>query len=210
VTLTPQERFVEAVYLDELGRTGSKAELDGWLPVLNGPGGQRAVVSSILHSAEARDHLVRGWYVTFLGRQANGGEEMGSVNALLAGQTEEMVLSRILGSQEFFTHAQTLGFSGSANAQFVQALYKLLLHRTPNTGELNMQMGALGVLGPQGLALAFLQSQEYRGDVISGDFTTLLHRPADPTVVNNLAFTNLDLSAIRLGFESTPEFFVNG
>jgi hypothetical protein len=210
VTLTPQERFVEVLYLDELGRTGSKAELDSWLPVLNGPGGQRAVASSILHSAEARDHLVKGWYVTFLGRQANGTEELGFVNALLAGQTEEVVLGGILGSPEFFGHAQTLGFSGSTGAQYVQALYKLLLNRTPGTAEVNGQVAALGAAGQQGLALSFLRSQEYRADVIGGYFTTLLHRAADPAAVNSAALSNVDLADVRLAFEASPEFFTNG
>src|SRR5262249_39614243 len=96
--LSPQERFVQAVYLDELGRAGSKAELDGWVDgVLDAPGGSRqAVASGISGSAEARDHLVRSWYVAFLGRQARGGEEQGWVGLLHSGLSEEQVLSQIL------------------------------------------------------------------------------------------------------------------
>src|SRR5262249_40898481 len=33
--LTADERFVQTLYLDALGRAGSKAELDQWLPVLS-------------------------------------------------------------------------------------------------------------------------------------------------------------------------------
>jgi hypothetical protein len=35
--LTPQERFVQALYLDDLGRAGRRDELDYWVGVLNGP-----------------------------------------------------------------------------------------------------------------------------------------------------------------------------
>ena len=108
--LSAQERFVQALYLDELGRAGAKAELDGWVGVLNGSGGsQTTVAGDILHSQEARDHLVKSWYVTFLGRQADGTEELGFVNQLVQGGTEEQVLSEILGSADFYNRAQTLG-----------------------------------------------------------------------------------------------------
>src|SRR5262249_11823337 len=100
--LTRQERFVEALYLDELGRAGSMAEVDGWVGVLNAPGGsQQAVTTAIAGSPEARDHLVKGWYITILGRQANGTEEQGWVNAL-ASQSEDQVLSGILATPEFY------------------------------------------------------------------------------------------------------------
>jgi len=113
--LTAQERFVQAVYLAELGRAGSKAELDAWLPVLNGPGGQAAVARGISQSREGRDNLVKSWYVTFLGRQADGSEEQGWVTLLQLGLSEEQVLSQILGSQEFFNRAQALIPSGAPN-----------------------------------------------------------------------------------------------
>jgi hypothetical protein len=149
--------------------------------------------------------------VTYLGRQAQGGEEMGFVNQLQAGQSEEQVLSQILGSTEFFNHAQTLGFSGSANAQFVQALYQLLLNRTPGTAEVNAQVAALtNGVSRQTLALGFLQSQEYRGDAVAADYANLLHRTGSANDVNAWVFSNLDLASIRLAFEGSAEFFTNG
>src|SRR5262249_32411232 len=121
--LTAQERFVQALYLAELGRAGSKAELDGGgNGALDAPGGSRqAVASGIAVSPEARDHLVRGWYLTFLGRQANGGEEQGWVDLLLSGQGEEQALSRFLGGpgQEFYGRAQALGLAGTADQGYV-------------------------------------------------------------------------------------------
>ncbi len=95
--LTAQERFVQALYLDDLGRAGAKAELDFWVGMLNAPGGsQESVAADVAHSIEASDHLVKSWYIAYLGRQAVGGEEQTWVNLLQSGQTEEQVLSDIL------------------------------------------------------------------------------------------------------------------
>ncbi len=97
--LSPQEGFVENLYLHALGRLGDRSELDGWAALFGTPGfsqaqAQGAIATGIEHSPEARDHLVQSWYGTYLGRQAVGGEEQGFVNELLAGQTEEQVLSQ--------------------------------------------------------------------------------------------------------------------
>jgi hypothetical protein len=40
--LTPEERFVQALYLDDLGRPGRRDELDYWVGVLGAPGGSPA------------------------------------------------------------------------------------------------------------------------------------------------------------------------
>ena len=90
--LSANERFVQALYLDELGRAVAQSELDSWVAVLNGLDGATAVASDIEHSFEAQDHLVKSWYVNYLGRPAVAGEELGFVNLLQQGQTEERVL----------------------------------------------------------------------------------------------------------------------
>jgi hypothetical protein len=207
--LTSQERFVQALYLDELGRPGTLAELDGWVKVLNGTGGRRAVVAGIAGSFEARDRVVKGWYQTFLGRTAMNGEENFWAK-LLATQTQEQALSQILGSGEFFNHAQTLGFSGSANSQFVQALYSLLLNRIPGSAEINAWLNLLPSMGRQGAALAFLESQEYRTDTVQTDYVDLLHRIGDNLGLNFWVTSSLDLAKIRVSLESSLEFFGNG
>ncbi len=101
---------MQSVYLDELGRAGSKAELDLWTPEFNSGGtqmqAQAAIASGVQDSAEAQDHLVQSWYLTYLGRAAQGGEENGWVGLLSQGQSEEQVLSQILASQEFYNRAR--------------------------------------------------------------------------------------------------------
>jgi hypothetical protein len=219
-TLGAQERFVQALYMDELGRAGSRAELDVWVAVLTMPGGSQAqVAAGIVASVEARDHRVKGWYQTYLGRQAINGEEQPWVN-LLQSQTDEQVLSQILGSAEFAARAQKLSPPGTTNQQYVQALYALLLNRSGGAGEVATFVSALpqldqrGVALPQldrqGVALLFLQSQEYRAIQVRDDYSALLHRPPDAVGVNGWVFSKLDLANIRIGFEGSAEFFTNG
>jgi hypothetical protein len=210
---------VQALYLDALGRAGSVTELNGYLPALAGPNGRFVVARAIEDSPEGRDNLVKGWYLTYLGRAAGGGEEQGHVNALLAGASEEQVLGYILGSPEFFARAQTLIGSGAPQERFVQALYMqalytVLLDRTASAGEVAAFVADLsgGATRAQ-VALGILQSQEFRTDVVLLYYRTLLHRTAgatSATEINTYVFSGLDLFQIRVLFESSAEFFTNG
>jgi hypothetical protein len=211
--LTPQERALQALYLDALGRAGSKGELDGWAARL--PSGATSltqeVVSGIEGSDEALDHLVKSWYLAYLGRQANGTEELGWTSLLRQGQSEEQVLSLILASPEFFSRAQALmsgETSASAQEKHVRALYELLLGRTAGEGEVDGWV--ISGLSAQGIALGILQSQELRMDQLEGDYSSLLHRPGAAADLSAASASGLDVRGVRFRFETAPEFFSNG
>src|SRR5205823_5477672 len=102
--------------------------------------GQGAVVAGIANSTEARGLVVTGWYQTYLGRQPSDDEVKADAKAL-ATQTQEKVLSGVLGSTEFvIIRAQNMGFGGTADQNYVKALYKVLLGRTPSSTELDLQV----------------------------------------------------------------------
>ncbi|HKB36541.1 MAG TPA: DUF4214 domain-containing protein, partial [Gemmataceae bacterium] len=211
--LSAQERFVQALYLDELGRAGSQGELHGWVNgVLNAPGGSpQAVATRIAASPEADDHLVKSWYLSLLGRPANGTEEQGWVQMLQSGTSEEQVLSGILASPEFYARAQTMGFADTPDGNYVRALYQLLLDRSASGSELAGWVGNLhSGLSQQAVALGFLTSTEFRTNQFEGYYETLLHRPADPTGLSGWANSSVDLDSVRIGIESSSEFFSNG
>ena len=69
---------MQALYLDNLGRAGSKAELDHWLPMLIA-GGQGAVAGGIQGSFEAHDHLVKAWYQTLSERSGFSAHILGPI-----------------------------------------------------------------------------------------------------------------------------------
>jgi parallel beta-helix repeat protein len=208
-SLTADERFVQALYLDDLGRAGSKAELDAWVQVLS-TGGQQAVAGGIGSSLEARDRLVKTWYQLYLGRDADGTEEMGWVAKLDAGQSEEQVLCQILGSTEFYARAQTMGFTGTADQNYVQALYKVLLARAAAGTEVAGWIKMLPHMGMQGVALGFLQSPEFRTYQFEAYYNALLRRHDDPTGLSGWVLSPDDMDTVRLGFEGGAEFYTNG
>ncbi len=211
--LTPQERYVQALYVDELGRTGQMSELDSWVAVLNGPGGAAVVIAGIKGSPEGTDHLVKSWYQLFLGRPASRDEELGWASALRQGQTEETVLSGILAEpvhHEFYDRAQTLASGSTADQRYVQALYQVLLHRTGTDSEVAAWVTGLSWLGRQGVAQGFLTSIEFRTDLFEHYYNSLLHRHSEEPGLHGWVFSTLDASTVRADFEITPEFFGNG
>jgi hypothetical protein len=208
-SLAASRKFVQALYTDELGRSASPTEVSFWVNVLGGPGGQSAVVSGIVNSAEARGRVVTGWYQTYLGRNPSANETSFWAN-VLGSQTEEQALSGIVGSTEFFGRAQTLGYGGTANQNYVSALYQSLLGRTASSAEVDAQVAQLQQVGQQALALSILKSVEYRANVVRGYYTSLLHHTGSQAEVASWVNTGLDLRAIRTGFESSLEFFLNG
>ena len=99
--LNANERFVQELYVETLGRVGARGELDSWTGLFNNPNStqaadQAAIVSGIENSTEALDDVVGSWYVSYLGRTAANSEEAGWVNMLRKGETEEQVLSTFL------------------------------------------------------------------------------------------------------------------
>jgi hypothetical protein len=204
--------YVAKFYRTILGRQASPAEVAYWQPAVQGPGGPTVVASAIEHSAEARDRLVKSWYATYLGRPAVNGEEQEWVNSLLQGVSEEDVLAAILGSGEFYRRTGTLSTTGTADERYVRALYLFLLKRTPSAGEVAEWTGPLATDGRLAVAAGFLHSGEYRADVVGLYYSVLLHRQSAPSAaeVAYWASSGLDLTDIRVGFEASNEFLVNG
>jgi len=224
--LTANERFVNALYVDFLGRSGALPELNIWVALLPGIG-QAGVVNGIMRSTEASTRVVDALYFRFLGRAAGGGEEMGWVNALSSrALTEEQVIADILASPEFANHADTLFPSAPPNTAFVEALYTLLLNRSADAAGLADWLNALPSLGRAGVANGFEGSAEFRGGAVRtfyGDptltpfpyqpfFVNLLHRTTPPRAAEVSYWVNsaLDLLSIQGGFASSGEFFQNG
>jgi hypothetical protein len=212
--LTGNARFVQALYLADLGRAGDTTDSHDaayWVAALNsGALSRAAVAQGIASSIEAQNRLVNMWYLTYLGRPAQGGEEQYWVNQLAHGQTHEQVLDGILSSDEFVNRTQSLVASGTADERYVQGLYQVLLNRTGAAAEVAYWVNRLPQLGRQGIVQEFLGAKEYRADQFEGYYNALLHRPDDPAGLNAWVFSNLDINTVRLGFEASAEFFANG
>jgi hypothetical protein len=217
----PNANYVRALYTDFLGRSGSTSEVQGWVKVLPSQG-RAAVADAIIASPEGLTRVVDGFYVKLLGRQAVGGEEQGWVNALEHGASQEQIIAGILSGAEFASHANNLVGGGNADANFVQALYHVLLGRSGSSSEVGGWVSVLGSLHRSGVASGFLSSLEFRADVVQqfygptaapsgsvvSQYPNLLHRAAPPAAeVNSWMNSPLDILAIEVGFAASDEFF---
>jgi hypothetical protein len=197
--------LIEEMFEERLGRAASMNEVQEWLNVMQALG-PAAVIRGIEESPEARTHLVQGWYLHFLGRAAGNGEEQGFVKLMLLGETEEQVLADILASPEFYARAQTLISSGTPDERWVQALYQVLLGRTASSTEVNGWITALATESRTTVALAFVESEEFRIDTITAFYITLLRRDPDDSGLMSWVLSGMDLEHVREGFESSAEF----
>jgi len=211
--LDANHSFVQALFNDFLGRGGSTAELDGWVSQL-AMIGQQGVANAIVRSHEGLTHTVDGFYVQFLGRAAQGGEEQGFVMQLQTGGTQEQVLTELLSSAEFAGHANSLpGAGADSNTNFVKALYTLLLHRAANNTEVNMDVTGLQMgVSRAAVAAGVLFSTEFRGDEVTLFAGTLLDRTSTPSAAEVAGWIggNQDLLTIEAMFAGSAEYFQNG
>jgi hypothetical protein len=201
---------VEALYNDFLNRNASGAEMNYWVGQLSTLG-QQGVASAVIHSTEALTDAVDGFYVKLLGRPAVGGEEAGWVAMLQNGATEEQVMADIASTPEFAARANALIGGANVDANFVQALYTLLLNRQGSAAEVKRWLDAMPS-GRQAVALGILDSPEYSGDIVAQYYMSLLDRKTPPgaSEVNPWVIAGPDQLLLQVSLASSPEYFQDG
>jgi subtilisin-like proprotein convertase family protein len=207
--LDKDHKFIRQLYFNALARPGSMPEWDLWIPVLAQPNGRFLVANAIERSFEGRDRLVKSWYLTYLGRPANGTEERGWAQLMVGGTSEEDVLAAILSSDEYFNRAATIVGQPPSDATFVAALYQQILGRSAAPNEISYWTSIVASQGRVSVAAGFVRSIEYRSTIIRGYYANLLRRSTAPSdqEVAGWAFSGLDFTTIRVGFEASPEFY---
>jgi glucose/arabinose dehydrogenase len=221
---TAEQRFVQALYKDLLGRHGTAAEWQLWVPLLPTLG-RAGVVNGILRSHEALVRQVDGYYQYFLNRGPDPSGEAFWVSQLeQGGATAEQVMAGFLSSAEFARRADALEGTGDTDANFVRSLYRLLLGRTDtavSAGEVNAWLGLLPSAGRASVATDLLSSIEFRGDVVQALYgaagpaavlvPNLLTRPTPPTAaeVQGWVAAPLDLLGLETDIAASVEYFNN-
>jgi hypothetical protein len=94
--------WVDAMYLDLLGRTPDAAGEGYWVEALGLGAGLSKVAYGFAASPEREGQLVQQDYQTFLHRSASGGEVAYWVERFTQGVTNEDVVAGFLGSDEYF------------------------------------------------------------------------------------------------------------
>src|SRR5262249_32662968 len=83
--LSPDLKYVRALYTQNLNRPGSVPEWSYWAQFLNMPNGRFIVANALSRNTEAWTLVVKGWYSLYIGRAAVGGEEQFWVNLIARG-----------------------------------------------------------------------------------------------------------------------------
>src|SRR5262245_641793 len=95
--------YVQNLYSEVLGRTGSDAEVAVWVDHLHAGQSPDAVADSFLGSSEYHARRVGALYQDVLDRPADESGLQGFVSQLQAGRTEREVLGQLLKSTEYNT-----------------------------------------------------------------------------------------------------------
>ncbi len=206
VPLSAEELYVQTLYLNTLGRTGTKGDYDGWVSVLSSSGAT-AVAAGVARSPEGAAHLIGNLYLTYLGRPVDAMGVASWAPTIEAGGTVEAVTAGILGSAEFATRANALIGGDNPNANYVQAVFQLVLLRAPSGPELTAGQSAVSSSGRSAFALGILQGNEYRTLVVTDLYFSDLKRPLAPSMseLNGWTNANLDLLTIQTLIEGAPE-----
>jgi acid phosphatase len=216
------ERFVQSLYSDFLGRGGSLGEIESWVAGIP-QSGRAGVAAAIAHSPEALTRVVDSFYQRFLGRPADASGEQAWVNFLAVGHTEEQLAAAFLSSAEFANQANALIGSPDANTNFVRALYSLLLNRDAGDNEVNFWLNVLAQAGRNGVVAGIFNAPEYRNGAVRTFFgdpslvpfpfepylPNLLKRSAAPPSAEVAHWTSQALDTFRLevGFAESQEYF---
>ncbi len=174
---TPTQRYVSEVYRDLLHRQVDAPALGAWTQALN-QGVSRSQVATLIQNAAGHEYQtveVEQVYDQFLHRGADPAGLTSAVNFLVAGGTVEQLGAALAGSPEYLQNA------GGTDDGFLNALYRDVLGRTPDTDGSTFWHGVLsrGVSLDQ-VARNFLASNEYRRDLSQQFYQQFLGRPADP------------------------------
>jgi hypothetical protein len=201
VSGTQNQRFLNQLYLDLLGRTVDSFGLGTWTAALSQGATRTAIAQAIEASPEYLTDVVQGYYRAYLHRDAEPAGLNGWVASLEAGATKEQVKAAIIGSPEYFQNR-----GGGTTNGYLSALYQDGLGRAIDpTGQSTFSAALAAGATPGQVAAAIFASDEYRQDLIQTDFTAFLHRSVDSfgltSFLNALrgGATDQDLAAAILG-----------
>ncbi len=194
--------FIRALYRQQLGREAGEADLAFALPILLSQG-REALARALAQSEEARRQLIADWFVRYLGRLPNPGEDTFFVDLLLICPREH-VLAPFLAADTYYQLA------GGTDEAFVRRLYRDLLQREGTDAEVAATLASLAVRGRQEVVLGFLQSEEYRALALGELYGELLRRGVTQADLDSWVFGGGELLAIESGILASDEFFSSG
>jgi hypothetical protein len=175
---TPNEYYVAKLYEDILKRFVDGGGLMFWSSLLDRGVPRSTVVNDLVGSDEyLTNFVINPAYEKYLGRAADLGGTQFWLGKLRGGLTDEELAASLASSQEFFFTA-----GGGTNLGFVDALYRVVLGRAPDSAGETFWLNQLaGGASDFSVALGFVASGEDHADFITQTYLTLLQRGPSPT-----------------------------
>jgi hypothetical protein len=199
--------FVNGLYEKLLNRAPDQAGINSAVLALEAGASRSAVANAIAHSAEALGITVDGLYQRFLSRNADPAGRAALVSYLQNGGNLGGAIQVLIASLEYQSRF-------SSDSAFVQSLYQNLLYRTGGAAEVANHVQALHNGATRAVLVnSFLNSTEYRAQVVARDYTRFLGRTASTSdvmawvsAIQNWVVTQ---DAVAVLFLSSAEFYAH-
>jgi hypothetical protein len=180
VVLSRNDAFVANLYHDVLGRTTvpSDVEIGYWVGRLLGGMSRADIAAAFVASTEEHGHMVDADYQLMLGRATDAPGRAFWTAQLDGGAYNETILGLLGGSPEYYSSSR----KGAGNdATFIRSLYRDLLNRTPQQGEVDYWTGRLAGGTPRSaMGDNFSFSHEYHLRLVQSWYPHYLGRSAEP------------------------------
>jgi hypothetical protein len=185
--LTPNQKFVNQIYLDLLHRPADPGALSTLGSALDSASITRTqAAAAVTSSDEFLNGQVTGFYQLLVHRSPVSAEAPNAVNLIKLGLTFEATQAGIAGSGEYFANR-----SGSTNDGFLDAIFADELKRTVDPGSRTTFDTLLASQTRTQVAQIILTSAEYRQDLVSTYFNEFLRRnPSGTDTTNGVNFLN--------------------
>lgn len=167
--------YVAAVYQDVLGRAPDANGLAYWTKLLDQGTPISSVAEAIAHSDEYyADFVIKPDYLKLLGRAADDAGVKYWTTQMDAGLTDQQLEADLVSSSEFYQSA------GGNHADWLNAVYKLLLGRTPDAAGLSYWLNQLSSgESLSSVADSIAGSTENNTQLITDDYFQYLGRAPD-------------------------------
>jgi photosystem II stability/assembly factor-like uncharacterized protein len=172
--------WLNAAYMALLGRPIDSASSQALKDQLQSGTQRLDITTALTASDEYRRLLIRNLFTKFLNRAPSDGEVAAFLGALQAGFTDEMLISLIVASAEYFqNHKGTETTQAGQNVNWINAAFHDTLGRNVDpAGQDTILKGLMQSerQGRAGAAQGFVNSDEYRRVVITDTYRTYLNR----------------------------------
>ena len=166
------QRWVNQVFVDLLGRTADAPSVSTYAGLLAGGTPRTTVALSVLTSLEYRQRLIASFYATFLHRTPSAAEISFWMPAFAANLTDEQIEAQIIASSEYFA------LSGSNNTGWLTRVFNDVLGRAPSASDLSTFSAVLGSASRTTVGLKILTSSEAANRRVQQYYSRYLRRSA--------------------------------